>query len=115
MSHPLLILIPMTSAQLELINPDRSWKLDRRTVEVGRAGLAQARAALAAATPVVDIAPLGELPDVREDSSPQQPERSGKSRTSGSAGKTKRTATAGPRYTVQTLCDDPQFTHRAAA
>jgi len=28
----------------------RGWKLDRRTVEIGRAGVAQARAALAAAT-----------------------------------------------------------------
>ncbi len=40
----------MASAQLELIYSDSgNWKLDRRTVEIGRAGLAQARAALAAA------------------------------------------------------------------
>lgn len=40
----------MASAQLQLIDTERPWKLDRRTVEIGRAGLAQARAALAAAT-----------------------------------------------------------------
>ena len=40
----------MASAQLQLIDTDRPWKLDRRTVEIGRAGVAQARAALAAAT-----------------------------------------------------------------
>lgn len=45
----------MTSAQLELITSDRDWKLDERTVEIGRAGLAKARAALAAATPIIDI------------------------------------------------------------
>ncbi|MEL6983191.1 MAG: hypothetical protein AAFO29_12270 [Actinomycetota bacterium] len=39
----------MASAQLQLINTERPWKLDRRTVEIGRAGLAQARAALEAA------------------------------------------------------------------
>lgn len=42
----------MASAQLQLIDTNRPWKLDRRTVEIGRAGLAQARAALAAATTV---------------------------------------------------------------
>ena len=40
----------MPSAQLQLIDTDRPWKLDRRTVEIGRAGVARARAALAAAT-----------------------------------------------------------------
>ncbi len=40
----------MASAQLQLIYTDRTWKLDRRTVQIGRAGIAQARAALAAAT-----------------------------------------------------------------
>ncbi len=45
----------MASAQLQLIDTHRPWKLDRRTVEVGRAGLAQARAALAAAT-VAEVA-----------------------------------------------------------
>lgn len=40
----------MASAQLQLLDTERPWKLDRRTVEIGRAGLAQARAALAAAT-----------------------------------------------------------------
>jgi hypothetical protein len=37
----------MATAQLALITPERSWKLDRQTVEVGRAGVAQARAVLA--------------------------------------------------------------------
>lgn len=47
----------MASAQLQLITTDTTWKLDRRTVEIGRAGIAQARAALAAATvvPETDI------------------------------------------------------------
>jgi len=40
----------MASAQLQLIDTDRPWKLDRHTVEIGRAGIARARAALAAAT-----------------------------------------------------------------
>lgn len=39
----------MTSAQLQLIHSNDTWKLDRRTVEIGRAGIAQARAALDAA------------------------------------------------------------------
>ena len=47
----------MASAQLQLITTDASWKLDRRTVEVGRAGIAKARAALAAASDL----PEGEL------------------------------------------------------
>jgi hypothetical protein len=42
----------MASAQLQLIDTDRPWKLDRHTVEVGRAGVARARAALAAATAI---------------------------------------------------------------
>jgi hypothetical protein len=44
----------MASAQLQLITTDHTWKLDRQTVEVGKAGIAQARAALAAATAVSD-------------------------------------------------------------
>ena len=39
----------MVSAQLQLIESEESWKLDARTIEVGRAGLAAARAALASA------------------------------------------------------------------
>lgn len=37
--------------QLDLIPPtgDDDWRLDRKTIEVGRRGLVQARAALAAA------------------------------------------------------------------
>jgi len=35
-----------TNAQLTLIDTPRSWKLDDRTREVGRQGLARARAAL---------------------------------------------------------------------
>jgi hypothetical protein len=44
--------------QLRLIEtPHRSWKLDRRTREIGRKGIADARAALAAAhrPPEVDL------------------------------------------------------------
>ncbi len=44
----------MASAQLQLIQTDHTWKLDRHTVQVGRAGLAKARAALAAATQLSD-------------------------------------------------------------
>ena len=39
----------MASSQLQLIHSDDSWKLDRHTIEVGRAGIAAARAALASA------------------------------------------------------------------
>lgn len=39
----------MASAQLQLIHSEDSWKLDRHTIEVGRAGIAAARAALAGA------------------------------------------------------------------
>lgn len=42
----------MASAQLQLIHSDDSWKLDQHTIEVGRAGIAAARAALANARPV---------------------------------------------------------------
>jgi hypothetical protein len=37
-----------TNAQLTLIETPRSWKLDDRTREVGREGIARARAALRA-------------------------------------------------------------------
>lgn len=47
----------MPSAQLQLIDTDRPWKLDRRTVEIGRAGVARAREALAAATTGAPVAP----------------------------------------------------------
>jgi hypothetical protein len=36
------------NAQLKLIDTPRSWKLDERTREVGREGIARARAALRA-------------------------------------------------------------------
>jgi hypothetical protein len=49
----------MASAQLQLISTDAAWKLDRRTVQVGRAGVAKARAALAAATIVPETETLG--------------------------------------------------------
>lgn len=39
----------MATAQLQLIQSEPNWKLDQHTIEVGRAGLAQARAALARA------------------------------------------------------------------
>ena len=44
---PLVHSEDMASAQLQLIENEESWKLDARTIEVGRAGLAAARAALA--------------------------------------------------------------------
>lgn len=44
----------MASAQLQLVTNDHTWKLDRETVAVGRAGIAQARAALEAATSTSD-------------------------------------------------------------
>ena len=47
MSHPLFILSDM-ERQLTLLEvPERSWKLDERTREIGRKGLAEARKALA--------------------------------------------------------------------
>ena len=48
MSHPLVILISMSN-QLTLIEFPTGWQLDERTREVGRRGLAAARAALSAA------------------------------------------------------------------
>jgi hypothetical protein len=43
----------MANAQLQLISIDEEmWKLDDRTIRVGRRGLAAARAALARAIPV---------------------------------------------------------------
>jgi hypothetical protein len=54
LSHPPFIVSDMEN-QLPLIEGSRSWKLDRRTREIGRRGVAQARAALRAAhAPVVD-------------------------------------------------------------
>jgi hypothetical protein len=81
----------MTSAQLELITTDRAWKLDKRTVEIGRAGLAQARAALAAATEVKEEFTA---PDHGDQIAP---------------------AYIAPRYIAQTLVDDAQISHQAAA
>jgi hypothetical protein len=44
--------------QLPLIDSGpRSWKLDRRTREIGRQGIAQARAALRSATADVEAEP----------------------------------------------------------
>ncbi len=37
----------MATAQLQLIQSEPDWKLDQHTIDVGRAGIAQARAALA--------------------------------------------------------------------
>ena len=49
LSHPPFIVSDMEN-QLPLIDPgSRSWKLDRRTQEIGRRGVAQARAALRSA------------------------------------------------------------------
>lgn len=39
----------MATAQLQLIRSEPDWKLDPHTIEIGRAGIAQARAALAGA------------------------------------------------------------------
>ncbi len=39
-------MVHMASAQLELISSHPNWKLDRETIEVGRAGIAKARAVL---------------------------------------------------------------------
>lgn len=47
--------VGMVQAQLQLIPEKRSWRLDADTRRVGRAGLAQARAALAAADSPPDI------------------------------------------------------------
>ena len=62
LSHPLFILGPM-SKQLTLIESPAGWRLDERTREVGRRGLAEARAKLVAArareleaTPAADAA-----------------------------------------------------------
>lgn len=86
----------MTSAQLQLITTDRAWKLDKRTVEVGRAGLAQARAALAAATAVKE-----------EFISSEGTERINPEYTT--------TRYNAPGYIAQTLPEDPQVSHQAAA
>ena len=46
---------PMTR-QLRLIEkPQRKWQLDRRTRELGRQGIAEARAVLAAAHDLPDV------------------------------------------------------------
>jgi hypothetical protein len=37
--------------QLTLIDPQRTWRLDERTRQIGRRGVAEARAALAAHRP----------------------------------------------------------------
>jgi hypothetical protein len=46
--------------QLALLEPERPWKLDRRTVERGRRGLARARQALHDGTAVRRAADQGE-------------------------------------------------------
>ena len=46
----MFILITMDN-QLVLLESSRDWKLDRRTVERGRRGIARARAALRASQP----------------------------------------------------------------
>lgn len=48
LSHPFVIVVDMAHAQLHLLDfGDELWKLDDRTIKVGRKGLATARAALA--------------------------------------------------------------------
>lgn len=44
----------MVQPQLQLITVERPWQLDPTTRTIGRAGLAQARAALAAARSIED-------------------------------------------------------------
>lgn len=51
-------MFPMATAQLELISGRPDWKLDRQTIEVGRAGIAKARAALELATERVEAKAL---------------------------------------------------------
>jgi hypothetical protein len=51
-----------TNAQLRLIETPRSWKLDEHTREVGREGIARARAALQAGLRPAP-APSGSPPD----------------------------------------------------
>ncbi len=48
LSHPPLILVLMKTTQLHLVSNPPSWKLDDQTRDIGRKGLAQARAALQA-------------------------------------------------------------------
>lgn len=51
LSHPFVILVDMAFAQLHLLDfDDELWKLDDRTIRVGRKGLVSARAALARST-----------------------------------------------------------------
>ncbi len=47
----------MATAQLQLTTAPREWKLDERTIEIGRVGLAQARAALAQAEATPTLLP----------------------------------------------------------
>ncbi|MGB5760163.1 MAG: hypothetical protein WBM50_24825 [Acidimicrobiales bacterium] len=69
----------MASAQLQLIPTDHTWKLDRHTVQVGRAGIAKARAALAAATQLPDTedetisAAVGRMAKLAEHESGREP------------------------------------------
>lgn len=44
-SHPLFMMVVMEK-QLTLVDTPKAWKLDRRTREIGRKGVADARAAL---------------------------------------------------------------------
>jgi hypothetical protein len=53
------------NAQLKLIDTPRSWKLDERTREVGREGIARARAALRAGRPTRTQAASGVSPPRR--------------------------------------------------
>jgi hypothetical protein len=47
LSHPIVMMGTMKTAQLTLISTERPWKLDDGTRRVGREGLAKARAVLA--------------------------------------------------------------------
>lgn len=52
----------MTTSQLTLIDTPRSWKMDQHTREVGREGIARARAALRAGLRSGPDAPGGGSP-----------------------------------------------------
>jgi hypothetical protein len=65
-----------TNAQLTLIETPRSWTLDEHTREVGRAGIARARAALAAGLRPVP-APSGSPPGAPADGAPTDADAAG--------------------------------------
>ena len=57
--------------QLQLLEPQRSWRLDRSTRERGRAGVAAARAVIQESRARARAAALGEGEDVEFDHQPE--------------------------------------------